>query len=58
MMMNCLAPGHDWKWIWRQSCGPTLQEARAARKPPSKFPAGYLFHKLVTAMREAGGPNG
>ena len=59
-MMNCLAPEHDWTWIWRQGGAPRRGEARAARQPPRLFPAGLLMHRLVDAMREAiaasGGP--
>lgn len=60
MMMNCLAPEHDWTWIWRQGGAPRRREARAARRLPRLFPAGLLMHRLVAAMLEAlaapGGP--
>jgi len=53
MMMKCLAPDHDWKWIWRHKAGPRRREARAARHPACMFPAGLLMHRLITAMQEA-----
>lgn len=53
MMMKCLAPDHDWKWIWRHSVAPRRWEAKAARRPRCQFPAGLLLHRLVTAMQYA-----
>ncbi len=45
IMMNCLAAGHDWTWIWQQGGAP--------RRPTRLFPAGLLMHRLVSAMQDA-----
>jgi integrase/recombinase XerD len=55
MMMNCLEPDHDWRWIWRDGGAPQVWEARAARRTPKSFPAGLLVHRLVTEMEKAMG---
>jgi len=53
MMMKCLTPEHEWRWIWQLSVVPRLWEARAARRPVRLFPAGLLMHRLLAALQEA-----
>jgi len=53
MMMKCLDPGHDWKWMWRNSGAPRRWEARAARRSPRSFPAGQLIHRIILALEQA-----
>ena len=50
MMMRCLSPELDWKWIWKNSATPRLSEARAARRPKVPIPAGLLLSRLLAAM--------
>lgn len=51
MMLKCLEPAQEWRWVWRHSAAPRRSEARAARRPPRTFPAGLLLHRLVSAMQ-------
>jgi site-specific recombinase XerD len=53
MMMKCLAPEQDWKWIWRHSGAPRRREALAARRTPRTFPPGLLVHRLLVALQQA-----
>ena len=55
MMMKCLEPEHNWKWIWQLAVVPRLREARAARRPVRLFPPGTLIHRLLIALKDGHG---
>jgi integrase len=52
MMMRCLAPEQDWKWIARHPAGPRAAEAAIARKPPRIFDPGLLAHRIFASLTE------
>ena len=53
MMMNCLAPGREWGWLYRHPLAPRSREAAQARRPVKLVRPGLLFARLAQALAGA-----
>jgi integrase len=50
MIMRCLVPTQDWKWIARHPAGPHAAVAATARQMPRIFEPGVLTHRLSAEL--------
>lgn len=50
MTMACLAPDHDWSWLYRHPQSPRRREAMAARRQVPLVRPGELLARLLATM--------
>lgn len=53
MLMKCLAPGPDWRWLKRHPDLPTKEEAMASRRPIREVDLRRVFQGLLERLEPA-----
>ena len=52
MMLHCLAPSSDWRWLYRHALAPRRHEASAARRAVPLVEPGVTFLRLCARIED------